>query len=188
MRWIENPCVGGSIPPQATKFKANCMQLALSFLVPLGKPATALMRWMFSLITAAVLSACAIQQTVTPVPAVSDARICVVENMSVRVSFLTQYMRALRKKGYTVEKLAPNAALDACPTVTTYAARWRFDLVHYMEFADLTVYQQGKSSGRATYDSAKGQLHRGKFVDIDAKLAELVEQLLPAPSDTASPQ
>ncbi|HEU4851781.1 MAG TPA: Sbal_3080 family lipoprotein [Telluria sp.] len=125
------------------------------------------------------LSGCAIQQTVQPVAQFEGKTVCIVENPKVKPGFLDAYKRTLSAKGYTVRQLAPGASMAECPVTSTYTANWKWDLAMYMAYADITVYNKGAPAGKATYDSRSGGGNMNKFIDADAKVAELVNQLFP---------
>lgn len=48
-----------------------------------------------------------------------------------------------------------------------------------MAYAEIKVYQGGKTIGEAKYDSQRGGANMGKFIDADKKINELVNQLFP---------
>lgn len=125
------------------------------------------------------LSACAINQKITPVEKFSGKQVCVVESPSVKSTFLDAYKRALSEKGYVVRQLPPSASIVECPITSTYTANWRWDLALYMAYAEIAVYNNGKPVGKATYDATRGGGNMGKFIDADKKISELVNQLFP---------
>jgi hypothetical protein len=125
------------------------------------------------------LSACAIRQTVKPVERFDSKLVCVVENPAVKYDFLGAYKRALVNRGYSVRQLEPGASLIECPITSTYTANWRWDLAMYMVSADITVYNNGKPAGKATYDSTRAGMNTNKFIKAETKIIELVSQLFP---------
>jgi uncharacterized lipoprotein YajG len=133
----------------------------------------------FLAVAAVALSGCAIQQTVKPVEQFAGKEICVVENPAVKHDFLPVFSRALTQRGYEVRTLAPDASLVACPITATYTANWRWDLATYMAYADITVYNNGKPAGKATYDATGGANNPGKFISAEKKITELVQRLFP---------
>lgn len=130
-------------------------------------------------ITAAALSGCAIQQTVKPVDRFAEKEICVIDNPAVRATFFESYKRALTSKGYVVKRLPTSASITECNITSTYSAKWRWDLALYMAYAEIKVYNNGRSIGDAIYDSQRGGGNMGKFIDADKKIAELTNQLFP---------
>jgi hypothetical protein len=125
------------------------------------------------------LTGCAIHQTVRPVEQFEDKQVCIVESPSVRAGFLDAYKRALVAKGYVVKQLPQSASLVECPITSTYTATWRWDLAIYMAYAEITVYNNGKPIGKATYDARRGGGNMSKFIDADKKISELTNQLFP---------
>lgn len=125
------------------------------------------------------LSGCAIHQTVKPVERFEEKQICIVENPAVRPGFLAAYRRVLTQKGYLVKQLSAAASLIECPITSTFTANWRWDLAMYMSYAEITVYNNGKPTGKANYDATRGGGNMGKFIDADKKISELVNQLFP---------
>lgn len=132
-----------------------------------------------AIVAALALSGCAIHQVVQPVAHFDQKDVCVVENPAVKYDFLPALKNAIGARGYTVRQLPANAALNACPITVTYTANWRWDLAMYMAYADITVYQDAKPSGKATYDATRGGSNMNKFIKADQKIAELVKQLFP---------
>ncbi len=125
------------------------------------------------------LTGCAIHQTVRPVEQFEDKQVCIVESPSVRAGFLDAYKRALVAKGYVVKQLPQSASLVECPITSTYTATWQWDLAIYMAYAEITVYNNGKPIGKATYDARRGGGNMSKFIDADKKISELTNQLFP---------
>jgi hypothetical protein len=137
-----------------------------------------------ALITALGLAACA-RSHVAPVPAsqVSPAaspdtgatkQICIVENPRVRQDFLDSYRAALQAKGFAVTVVPKNPQASTCPLYTRYVAHWAWDLVVYLRFAQLDIYREGKQVGQAIHDARSS-----RFIDTEAKIKELVNQLFP---------
>jgi hypothetical protein len=131
------------------------------------------------LLAAAAVGGCAIHETVKPVERFADRQVCVIENPSVRVSFMESYKRALTQKGYLVKQLPASASITECAITSTYTANWRWDLALYMAFAEIKVYSNGRPIGEAKYDSQRGGANMGKFIDADKKIGELTQQLFP---------
>lgn len=132
-----------------------------------------------TLAVVSILNGCAIHQKVTPVAAGNEKSVCIIENMSVKHNFLPSYHKTLAEKGYSVKILDPSASINQCQMTSTYNANWRWDLALYMAYAEIKVYTDGKVIGEAKYDSTKGGGNLGKFINADAKIGELVNQLFP---------
>jgi hypothetical protein len=127
----------------------------------------------------ALVSGCAIHQTVKPVERFAAKEVCIIDNPAVRPGFLDSYRRALTDKGYLVKQLPVGASIIECRITSTYTANWRWDLAMYMSFADIVVYDNGKPVGKVTYDATRGGGNMGKFIDASKKITELVNQLFP---------
>jgi hypothetical protein len=125
------------------------------------------------------LSACAIQQTVQPVPGLQARDICIIENPSVRAGFLESYKNTMRAKGYDIKQMPSDTPLTGCKVISTYMANWKWDFAAYMSFAHIRVYRDGYQVGEANYDARTGGGNPGKFIDADKKITELVDQLFP---------
>lgn len=132
-----------------------------------------------ALLALSTLSGCAIRQTVVPVAAIQERQICIIENTSVRPGFIEAYKRTLGEKGYQAKQLPSTASIIDCPVTSTYIANWRWDLALYMAYAEIKVYNNGRTIGEAKYDAQRGGGNLGKFIDAEKKIAELVQQLFP---------
>jgi hypothetical protein len=132
-------------------------------------------------VLAVLVAACSIQQQVKPVPAAerSGVKICVVEDKTVRESFLPAMRAALEARSMSVTVVASIAEARTCPLYATYMANWRWDLAIYLAYAKITVYKGATEVGSATYDALLGGGRPDKFIDADAKIRELVNQLFP---------
>ena len=128
---------------------------------------------------ALALSGCAIRQTVKPVEYFTEKEVCIIENPNVKTGFLQTYKRALSAKGYVARQLPSSASIVECNITSTYSANWLWDLALYMAYAEIKVYNRGKPTGEAKYDSRSGSGNMGKFIDAEKKVDELVNQLFP---------
>ena len=130
---------------------------------------------------AVLIAACSIQQQVKPVPAAerSGAKICVVEDKSVREGFLTEMRTALAARGMEVTVVTSITEAHTCPLYATYVANWRWDLAMYLAYAKITVFKGTTELGSATYDALLGGGRPDKFIDAGTKIRELVNQLFP---------
>lgn len=128
------------------------------------------------------LGGCAIKQEIKPAEALSTAEkkeVCVIKNASVRESFLEAYRSALTDKRYLAKMLPIGATVKDCEVASTYTAKWRWDLGLYMAYAEINVFKDGNKVGGAVYDSMRGGANMGKFIDADAKIKELTNQVFP---------
>jgi hypothetical protein len=55
-----------------------------------------------------------------------------------------------------------------------------------MSYAKIVVFHEGAQTGEALYDATKGGGRLDKFIDAEPKIRELVEQLFPVKSASAS--
>jgi len=137
---------------------------------------------LFLLIALAIsaLHGCSIRQNVRPVESTENlTEVCVLKNNKVRDGFLKAYVKALRSKGYQVRILEENASLIECPITSTYSANWAWDMALYMRYAEIKVYKNAALAGEAIYDSTWGSARLDKFIDAEAKIRELTDQLFP---------
>lgn len=130
------------------------------------------------------LTGCAIRQTVRPVGNLDDREVCLIANPSVKAGFFEAYRKALVSKGYQVRQLPETASVVECAVTSTYTAHWRWDLALYMAYAEIRVFSGGKLVGEAKYNSTRGGLNLGKFIDAEKKIDELVNQLFPGSAGT----
>lgn len=131
---------------------------------------------------ALLVSGCAIKQeikTADSLATVPNKEVCVVKNSSVREGFLDTYRSALTDKKYIVRVLPESATVKDCQVASTYTAKWRWDLALYMAYAEINVFKDGDKVGGAVYDSMRGGANMGKFIDADAKIKELTNQVFP---------
>lgn len=128
----------------------------------------------------AALSGCAITHNIGPVTSLDDKQVCIVENPAiVNQAFITTYRRVLQERGYAVRMLPPASPVGSCRVTSTYNASWQQDFARYLAFADLRVFVGGQQVGYAIYDSTGGTFNKNKFIQDDAKIAELVGSMLP---------
>lgn len=134
-----------------------------------------------AVVAALLVSGCSIKQTVTPVSlsAAVEPVICMIPAEGLRPGFQASYERLLRDKGFQVRQLAANSNPAVCPLSTTYIGRWSWDFTLYMSYADIRVFQHGVQIGQAEYDSRSGSMTFSKFINADAKIGELTQQLFP---------
>lgn len=126
-----------------------------------------------------LLGACAIRQEVQRVTGLNTTEVCVIKNSKVRDGFETSVAAALRRQGYAVRTISEDSPVTACEVSMTYTANWRWDLATYMAYAEMRVFNAGKESGKAIYDSTRGGGNMGKFINADTKIATLVGELFP---------
>ena len=132
-----------------------------------------------SVLVLALIQGCSIKQNVEPVGQVPEKEVCIIENPDVKRGFLEAYQQALRGRSCEPRVLPVGSGLASCPTVSTYEARWSWDLAVYMVYARIEVYQDAVSVGEATYDATAGGGRMDKFINAGEKVNELVSQLYP---------
>lgn len=125
-----------------------------------------------------VVPGCTIHQTVEPTQIGSESRLCIVKNPAVRESFLMEFISAIERKDIDYEIVDDSTASASCDWVARYTANWRWDLALYMSYAEIKVYRDGNLDGEAIYDSTRGGANMNKFIDAEAKIQELVDELL----------
>lgn len=133
-----------------------------------------------------LLTGCAIHQEIEPAAGARSGEICIIENPDVRDRFLEVYVRELENKGYKVRVIPAKSTLFECPQVSRYTANWRWDVLLYLAFVDISVYEDGKRVGHVVYDSLQGSANLGKFVHGESKIVELVNLLYPEAAQTAA--
>jgi hypothetical protein len=109
---------------------------------------------------------------VNPVAAGEVKRICIIENPRVSFDFLGVYRKTLEGRGVQVEVLPSFAGVSACPVTSRYTANYRWDLVMYLSYAEITVYREGQPAGRAMFSAGTD-----RFFATDTKIKELIDEL-----------
>jgi hypothetical protein len=135
----------------------------------------------FLLFASLSITGCSIKQTVTPAHLSPELapEICAIPAVGLRAGFNTTYQQLLSDKGFKVRQLAAGSKPDRCSLSTTYTGIWRWDLLLYMSYADIRVYEQGRQVGQAEYDARWGSGRPDKFISAENKIAELTDQLFP---------
>ncbi|WP_313484842.1 Sbal_3080 family lipoprotein [Stutzerimonas kunmingensis] len=128
------------------------------------------------------MTGCSIKQTVTPANLSAELapEICTIPAVGLRAGFNTTYQQLLRDKGFKTRQLAAGSSPARCPLSTTYTGTWRWDLLLYMSYADIRVYENGRQVGQAEYDARWGSGRPDKFISAEDKIAELTHQLFPS--------
>ena len=139
------------------------------------------MRACLALFILLALGGCSIKQNVTPATLATPAsnQICMIPAQGLREGFHSAYREQLQQKGFAVIEKAPGSSTSSCPLATAYTANWAWDLAMYMVYADIRVFQDGRQVGHANYDAKMGGGRLDKFIDAEAKIAELTQQLFP---------
>ena len=90
------------------------------------------------------VTGCSIKQTVTPATLSAELvpEICTIPAPGLRAGFSTTYQQLLRDKGFRTRQLAPGSNPGRCPLSTTFTGTWRWDLLLYMNYADIRVFSR----------------------------------------------
>ncbi len=136
---------------------------------------------LFLLLAMLSITGCSIKQSVTSASLSAELapEICTIPAAGLRAGFNTTYQQLLRDKGFRTRELAAGSSPDRCPLSTTYTGTWRWDLLLYMNYADIRVYEKGRQVGQAEYDARWGSGRPDKFIRAENKIAELTHQLFP---------
>lgn len=133
--------------------------------------------------TLLLASSCTITQTANPVIGLRDSsvQICVIEKLDVRPVFRDELVRAIQEHGFSVRILPPDAPVEACSLSMTYDAKWSWDFVPYMAWAEITVYRDGQRAGEALYSAPRGgwSLTFRIYESTASKVDTMVDQLFP---------
>ncbi|MDQ2077821.1 Sbal_3080 family lipoprotein [Marinimicrobium sp. ABcell2] len=124
------------------------------------------------------MTACSIKQTLEPAQLASDADVCVVNNPKVRDGVLSAMSDVLAEKGVAYRIVESDESAASCDWRIKYTANWHWDLAVYMTYVRIDVYYKESLEGFAEYDSRRGGGRLDKFIDADAKIRELVEELI----------
>ncbi len=135
------------------------------------------MRTTLLLVALVLLQGCTIDQKVSCVADKRITRVTIIENPTVKSTFLDAVKAAAEKQGVATE-VSPSSALPKdYPYAMTYTANWTWDITMYLVYAEINVYQQGEEIGKAIYDARRGGYNMGKFVNAEEKVHELVGEL-----------
>jgi hypothetical protein len=131
-----------------------------------------------------LLPSCTITRTANPVLGLRDsaAEICIIEKPDVRAVFQEELRAALEKRNLSTRILPVGSPVTACPVSLTYNARWSWDFVLYMAWAEIVVYRDGARAGDALYSAPRAgwALTFRIYESTASKVDTMVEQLFPA--------
>lgn len=105
---------------------------------------------------------------------------CVISN-PVGNAYVETLRDSIQARGFEFKTLLPGASVASCPYTATFVAQrssyWR----DFLSSAEIVVYIGGERAGKANYDALRsaGGLNLSNFVVPEAKIEELVDQLLP---------
>jgi len=104
-------------------------------------------------------------------------RVCIVENEEVLVDDLLSVLRdGFDRHGIATSVVQP-AHADACETTLTYTAARGWDLVPYLDEAELRLWRSGRQIGAADYRH-RGGFALTKFAGTKKKMDPVIDQLL----------
>jgi len=135
---------------------------------------------LFLLVSICFLASCSITQKISPVnlDGVGNSEICIIENPKVTMdSFLVELQTSLINEGFGTRIINKDASVGDCKLTCTYTANWGWDLLMYLKYAEINIYDQGALSGNAVYDARSGSGNMGKFISAKSKINELVSGL-----------
>ena len=129
------------------------------------------------------LVSCTVTQHANPVVAsrVSATEICVVEKLDVREEFRSALLASLGKEGFSARILPEGSPFDRCPLALTYNAKYSWDFVIYMAWAELIAHKQGARAGDALYSAPTGgwSMTARIYESTQSKVDTMVSQLFP---------
>lgn len=131
---------------------------------------------------AATLVGCTITTKIDPIPAEGIRSVCIRENQEVwSKEFLPALVKQLEQRAIATKVIADGTSASDCRHYLEYVANWSWDLVVYLVYADIRIYDEHQLIGRATYDARGGYERLDKFGRTETKLAEIMAQLLRQP-------
>jgi len=103
-------------------------------------------------------------------------------DVDVRAVFQDELLAALERRGLSSRVLPAGSPVTTCPVSLTYNARWSWDFVLYMAWAEVVVYRDGARAGDALYSAprARSSFTFGIYKSTASKVDTMVEQLFPA--------
>ncbi len=142
-----------------------------------------LLIWITSFAATLLLCSCTIREEASPIPGVRDAgtELCIVDKEDVRTEFKEEMLRAIEARGITPRVIAAGSGVDTCPWVLTYNAKWSWDFVTYMAWAEMKVYRDGKWEGQAVYDAPRAgwSMNVRIYESTRTKVNTMVDGLFP---------
>ena len=132
---------------------------------------------------AALLTSCTITQTANPavLQRAPGEPICVIEKLDVREDFRTALLTSLRTEGFDPRILPEGSGVEECPLSLSYNARYSWDFVLYMAWAELKAYKAGELVGDALYSAPRGgwAMTVRIYETTHSKVDTMVSQLFP---------
>jgi hypothetical protein len=124
-----------------------------------------------------LLGACSITQSVESVESYKIDAVCIERNNSVFMEgFLPELVSQIEKQGVRTQIYNGNLP-DDCRYKLSYVANWTWDLAMYLSYANISIFDDSKLIGQATYDARQGGANMGKFGATAEKLQPLINEL-----------
>lgn len=123
-----------------------------------------------------ILSGCSISTTIKPVDS-KISSLCILRNPKVLMDgFLPELKTQIEQ--YNISTIiVDDYSNSECKTKLEYTANWRWDIVMYLSYAELNVYENSTLLGRAIYDARWGSGRPDKFGPTANKLKTLTNPL-----------
>jgi len=141
-------------------------------------------RLLITAVAVLLLPSCAITQVANPVIGFRDSteEICIVEKSDVRAGFQDELLAAVERRGISPRVLPAGSPVTTCPVSLTYNAKWSWDFVLYMAWAEIILYRDGVRVGDALYSAPRAgwALTFRIYESTASKVDTMVEQLFPA--------
>ena len=137
----------------------------------------------FLVVSFSLLQGCSVTYYAYPANELKSysGRMCIIENPAVRAEFVEAYKPLLEERGFSVEIIPEDSALDTCKLTSTYFGKWSWDFKYYMASAKISIYQKGVRIGMATYDTPKEgwSLTFKIYESTETKIRGMLDKLLP---------
>lgn len=127
---------------------------------------------------ALLATGCSISQQVTPAPmGTAIERIRLVDNPSIHMAgFQPELIGQIQALGYRVD-VVERPDPEATGHQITYTANWQWDMAMYLTYFQLTLFENGRVVGTATYDARSGGSRLDKFGPTAEKIRPLLIEL-----------
>lgn len=138
-----------------------------------------LRRIIAAILLSATMVACTTIQVTPPDSAkVSIGDVCIERNPKVLVDdFVMVVQSRFAHHGITTDVYEPGRAPTDCNTRLTYTASRSWDLVPFMNHAELSMFQEGRMVGFASYHH-HGGFDFSKFSSTSRKMTPIIDELL----------
>ncbi|MEY4720233.1 MAG: hypothetical protein RL563_2851 [Pseudomonadota bacterium] len=125
---------------------------------------------------ALIFTGCSIKNTVIPVEK-QLSELCIKNNKKVLMEgFLPELIKQIEQNNIKTV-LIEEFDKVSCPNSMEYTANWRWDLVMYLTYAELRVYESDTLLGKGIYDATWGGARLDKFGKTENKLKPITDEL-----------